>query len=56
VAADDKLIRVFDLTVSEQASLDELVVQWREKRPRNNLRAAFYDMKNLAGLRSPLTS
>jgi hypothetical protein len=46
VAADDKLIRVFDLTVSEQASLDELVVQWREKRPRNNLRAAFYDMKN----------
>lgn len=30
----------------EQAALDELVLQWREKRPRNNLRAAFYDMTN----------
>lgn len=42
----DLTIRVPDLTHAEQAALDELVVQWREKRPRNNLRAAFYDMKN----------
>lgn len=40
------LIRVADLTHDEQNALDELVVQWRAKRPRNNLRAAFYDMKN----------
>ena len=39
-------IRVSDLTEDEQAELDELVMQWREKRPRNNLRAAFYDMTN----------
>lgn len=40
------LIRVPGLTDSEQGSLDELVIQWRAKRPRNNLRSAFYDMKN----------
>jgi hypothetical protein len=34
------------LTDDEQASLDELVTQWRAKRRRNNLRAGFYDMKN----------
>jgi len=37
-----------DLSVEEQANLDELVAQWRMKRPRNNLRSAFYDMKNSA--------
>jgi hypothetical protein len=42
----DKLIRVPDLDHAEQNALDELVVQWRAKRPRNNLRAGFYDMKN----------
>lgn len=42
----DRRIVVADLTDDEQASLDELVAQWREKRPRNNLRTAFYDMKN----------
>lgn len=40
------LIRVPSLDHSEQNALDELVKQWRDKRPRNNLRAAFYDMKN----------
>lgn len=39
-------ITVYDLTHQEQNALDELVTQWRTKRPRNNLRAAFYDMKN----------
>lgn len=43
---NDRLIHVFDLEHHEQAALDALVVQWRAKRPRNNLRAAFYDMKN----------
>lgn len=42
----DRRIVIADLTDDEQASLDELVAQWREKRPRNNLRTAFYDMKN----------
>lgn len=41
-----KLIRVPALAHDEQDALDELVVLWREKRPRNNLRSAFYDMKN----------
>ena len=40
------LIRILDLTHGEQNALDELVKQWRDKRPRNNLRSAFYDMKN----------
>lgn len=40
------LIRVPALTFSEQNELDQLVVQWRKKRPRNNLRSAFYDMQN----------
>ena len=34
------------LTEDEQDALDELVLQWRAKRPRNNLRSAFYDMTN----------
>lgn len=42
------LISVNDLTLSEQKALDVLVYQWRAKRPRNNLRSAFYDMKNSA--------
>ena len=42
----EKLIRIADLSHDEQNSLDELVVQWREKRPRNNLRSGFYDMTN----------
>jgi hypothetical protein len=40
------LIHIFDLDHQEQSALDELVAQWRAKRPRNNLRSAFYDMKN----------
>ena len=40
------LIRVADLDHDEQNALDVLVKQWRAKRPRNNLRSAFYDMKN----------
>ena len=39
-------IRVSDLTHFEQNALDVLVAKWRAKRPRNNLRTAFYDMKN----------
>lgn len=39
-------ITILDLTHDEQKSLDELIVQWRAKRPRNNLRSAFYDMTN----------
>jgi hypothetical protein len=47
VALDlNRRILVSDLTEDEQASLDELVAQWRAKRPRNNLRSAIYDMKN----------
>ena len=46
MTATEKLIRVPDLEHDEQNSLDELVVQWRQKRPRNNLRKAFYDMTN----------
>lgn len=42
----NRRITVPDLTEDEQDSLDELVLQWREKRPRNNLRSAFYDMTN----------
>lgn len=40
------LIRVPGLDHQEQETLDRLVVQWRAKRTRNNLRSAFYDMKN----------
>lgn len=40
------LIRIADLSHGEQDALDALVAQWRAKRPRNNLRSAFYDMKN----------
>jgi hypothetical protein len=43
---DAKRIVVADLEPYEQNALDELVMQWREKRPRNNLRSALYDMKN----------
>ena len=44
----DRRIVVADLSETEQDLLDELVLQWRQKRPRNNLRSAFYDMKNAA--------
>lgn len=40
------LIRVPSLDHTDQNSLDELVALWRSKRTRNNLRSAFYDMKN----------
>ena len=43
---DVRRIVIRDLSESEQASLDRLVEQWRQKRPRNNLRTAFYDLKN----------
>jgi hypothetical protein len=43
---DDKRIVVPDLSDDDQAALDELVLQWRDKRGRNNLRSGFYDMKN----------
>lgn len=46
MASTNKTIRIPDLDHSEQVALDELVIQWRQKRPRNNLRTAFYDMKN----------
>jgi hypothetical protein len=42
----NRRIVVSDLTDDEQESLDELVFQWRAKRRRNNLRSAYYDMKN----------
>lgn len=42
----NQTITILDLTHKEQAELDELVIQWRAKRPRNNLRTAFYDMTN----------
>jgi hypothetical protein len=42
----NQTITILDLTHEEQEALDELVVQWRQKRPRNNLRTAFYDMTN----------
>lgn len=35
-----------ELSEVEQATLDELLAQWRQKRTRNALRAGFYDMKN----------
>src|SRR5512139_2939358 len=40
------LIRISALEHFEQNALDELVAQWRAKRPRNNLRSSLYDMKN----------
>lgn len=42
----NRRIVVADLTDAEQTALDVLILQWRDKRPRNNLRSAFYDMKN----------
>jgi hypothetical protein len=39
-------IIVSDLSDDEQEALDALLTQWRAKRPRNNLRSGFYDMKN----------
>jgi hypothetical protein len=44
--AEPGLIPVADLDHAEQNALDELVAQWRAKRSRNNMRSAFYDMKN----------
>jgi hypothetical protein len=46
MAMTQKRITILDLTHEEQNALDELMTQWREKRSRNNLRTAFYDMKN----------
>lgn len=46
MSSTDRLIVIPDLTAQEQGLLDELLVQWRSKRKRNNLRAGFYDMKN----------
>jgi hypothetical protein len=43
---DTQLIHISALSHDEQNVLDQLVQQWRSKRRRNNLRAAFYDMKN----------
>lgn len=40
------LIQIPDLDHQEQNALDVLIKQWREKRPRNNIRSAFYDMQN----------
>lgn len=42
----DRRIVIFDLEHDEQNELDQLLAQWRAKRPRNALRAGFYDMKN----------
>lgn len=44
--AEPRLIPVADLEHDERNALDVLVSQWRAKRSRNNLRTAFYDMKN----------
>ena len=44
--SDTRRIVVFDLEPTEQEDLDALLSQSREKRPRNNLRSGFYDMKN----------
>lgn len=48
VAELNRRIVVADLIDDEQTELDELVMTWRAKRPRNNLRSAMYDMKNSA--------
>lgn len=45
-APNDRRIVILDLENYEQNALDELVMQWRAKRPRNNIRSGFYDMKN----------
>lgn len=42
----NQTITILDLSHAEQKALDELIVQWRAKRPRNNLRSGFYDMIN----------
>lgn len=46
MASTPNAIRVPGLDHSEQNELDVLVARWRQKRPRNNLRSAMYDMKN----------
>lgn len=46
MAASPSRIYVASLSEPEQDTLDFLVAQWRAKRPRNNMRAAFYDMQN----------
>lgn len=43
---NDGFIRSLDLEHDEQDALDVLVKQWRDKRDRNRLRAAYYDGKN----------
>ncbi|MCR1785312.1 phage portal protein [Nocardioides carbamazepini] len=44
--AQSKTVAVPDLEHGEQNTLDQLVMQWRSKRQRNNLRTGFYDMAN----------
>lgn len=44
--SDERRITILDLTHDEQKELDQLLTQWRAKRPRNTIRAGFYDMKN----------
>lgn len=46
MSTSDRRILIPGLADDDQAALDELLVQWRAKRPRNNLRSAMYDMKN----------
>lgn len=43
---DERRIVIANLDSDDQGSLDELLTQWRQKRPRNNLRSGAYDMKN----------
>ena len=43
--ADGRIV-ISGLADDDQRELDALLAQWRAKRPRNNLRTAFYDMKN----------
>lgn len=46
MSTPDRRVVIAELSDADQASLDELIAQWRQKRPRNNLRSAMYDMKN----------
>lgn len=46
IVDSSQLIRCLDLSHDEQNALDSLVVQWRAKLRRNNLRAAYYDGRN----------
>lgn len=46
MSSTTRRVVISDLTAVEQEQLDELIEQWRVKRPRNALRSGFYDMKN----------